>query len=96
MNGHREVGQIQWSAPSVWVISILLGYNMPNDNSNTQPDGDSLGPELPSNPVEFAKWVQRTRVNPKKPMVRPYDSALLQKPLENPEANSSVVIAKTR
>ena len=66
------------------------------DNSNTQPDGDSLGPEPPSNPVEFAKWVQRTRVNPKKLMVRPYDSALLQEPLENTEANSSVIIAKTR
>ena len=96
MSGHREVRQIQWPEPSMWAISILLGFNMPNDNSNTQPDGDSLGPEPPSNPVEFAKWVQRTRVNPKKLMVRPYDSALLQEPLENPEANSSVVIAKTR
>ena len=69
---------------------------MPIDKTINQPDGDSLGPEPPSNPVEFAKWVQRTRVNPKKPMVRPYDSALLQEPLENTEANSSVIIAKTR
>jgi len=60
------------------------------DNSNTQPDGDSLGPKPPTNPVEFARWVQRPRVNPKKPKVRPDDSALLPKPLEKPEVNRSI------
>ena len=63
------------------------------DNSNTQPDGDSLGPKPPTNPVEFARWVQRPRVNPKKPKGRPDDSALLPEPIEKPGANSSVVIA---
>ena len=60
------------------------------DNSNTQPDGDSLGPKPPTNPVEFARWVQRPRVNPKKPKVRPDDSALLPEPLEKPEVNRSI------
>jgi len=63
------------------------------DNSNTQPDGDSLGPKLSTNPVEFARWVQRPRVNPKESKVRPDDSALLPEPIEKPVANSSVVIA---
>ena len=56
---------------------------MPIDKTINQPDGaDSLGPKPPTNPVEFARWVQRPRVNPKKPKVRPDDSALLPKPLE--------------
>ena len=45
---------------------------MPIDKTINQPDGaDSLGPKPPTNPVEFARWVQRPRVNPKKPKVQP-------------------------
>ena len=64
---------------------------MPIDKTNNQPDGsDSLGPKPPTNPVEFARWVQRPRVNPKKPKVQPDDSALLPEPLEKPEVNRSI------
>ena len=64
---------------------------MPIDKTINQPDGaDSLGPKPPTNPVEFARWVQRPRVNPKKPKVQPDDSALLPKPLEKPEVNRSI------
>jgi len=64
---------------------------MPIDKTINQPDGaDSLGPKPPTNPVEFARWVQRPRVNPKKPRVQPDDSALLPKPLEKPEVNRSI------
>ena len=64
---------------------------MPIDKTINQPDGaDSLGPKPPTNPVEFARWVQRPRVNPKKPKVRPDDSALLPEPLEKPEVNRSI------
>jgi len=64
---------------------------MPIDKTINQPDGaDSLGPKPPTNPVEFARWVQRPRVNPKKPKVQPDDSALLPEPLEKPEVNRSI------
>ena len=64
---------------------------MPIDKTINQPDGaDSLGPKPPTNPVEFARWVQRPRVNHKKPKVRPDDSALLPEPLEKPEVNRSI------
>ena len=63
---------------------------MPIDKTSNQPEGNSLGPKPPTNPVEFARWVQRPRVNPKKPKVRPDDSALLPEPLEKPEVNHSI------
>ena len=64
---------------------------MPIDKTINQPDGsDSLGPKPPTNPVEFARWVQRPRVNPKKPKVQPDDSAMLPEPLEKPEVNRSI------
>ena len=64
---------------------------MPIDKTINQPDGaGSQGPKPPTNPVEFARWVQRPRVNPKKPKVRPDDSALLPEPLEKPEVNRSI------
>ena len=64
---------------------------MPIDKTINQPDGaDSRGPKPPTNPVEFARWVQRPRVNPKKPKVRPDDSALLPEPLEKPGVNRSI------
>ena len=69
---------------------------MPIDKTINQPDGDSLGPKPPTNPVEFARWVQRPKVNPKKPKVRPDDSALLPKPLEKPEVNRSIGTDKPR
>ena len=64
---------------------------MPIDKTINQPDDSgSLGPKPPTNPVEFARWVQRPRVNPKKPKVQPDDSALLPEPLEKPEVNRSI------
>ena len=64
---------------------------MPIDKTTNQPDGaDSQGPKPPTNPVEFARWVQRPRVTPKKPKVQPDDSALLPEPLEKPEVNRSI------
>ena len=64
---------------------------MPIDKTINQPDGaDSLGPKPPTNPVEFARWVQRPRVTPKKPKVQPDDSALLPEPMEKPEVNRSI------
>ena len=64
---------------------------MPIDKTINQPDGaDSLRPKPPTNPVEFARWVQRPKVNPKKPKVQPDDSALLPEPLEKPEVNRSI------
>ena len=64
---------------------------MPIDKTINQPDdSDSLGPKPPTNPVEFARWVRRPRVNPKKPKVQPDDSAMLPEPLEKPEVNRSI------
>ena len=64
---------------------------MPIDKTTNQPDGAySRGSNPPTNPVEFARWVQRPRVNPKKPKVQPDDSALLPEPLEKPEVNRSI------
>jgi len=58
---------------------------------NKQPDdADIKGPKPPTNPVEFARWVQRPRVTPKKPKVQPDDSAMLPEPLEKPEVNRSI------
>ena len=64
---------------------------MPKDTTNNIPD-DSNGdvPKPPTNPVEFARWVQRPRVNPKKPKVQPDDSAMLPEPLDKPEVNRSI------
>ena len=64
---------------------------MPIDKTTNQPDdSDNLGPKPPTNPVEFARWVQRPRVTPKKPKVQPDDSAMLPEPLEKPEVNRSI------
>ena len=64
---------------------------MPIEKTNNQPDGAAAqGPKPPTNPVEFARWVQRPRVTPKNPKVRPDDSALLPEPLEKPEVNRSI------
>jgi hypothetical protein len=64
---------------------------MPIDKTINQPDGaDSLGPKPPTNPVEFARWLQRPRVTPKKPKVQPDDSAMLPEPMEKPEVNRSI------
>ena len=63
---------------------------MPIDKTINQPDDSDQGPKPPTNPVEFARWVQRPRVNPKNPKVRPDDSALLPEPLEKPEVNRSI------
>ena len=61
------------------------------DKTINQPDdSDSQGPKPPTNPVEFARWVQRPRVTPKKPKVQPDDSAMLPEPLEKPEVNRSI------
>ena len=63
---------------------------MPIDQTINQPDDpDSQGPKPPTNPVEFFRWVQRPRVNPKKPKVQPDDTALLPEPLEKPELKKS-------
>jgi hypothetical protein len=68
---------------------------MPIDKATNQPDdADSLGPKLPTNPVEFSRWVKRPWVNPKKPKVQPDYSALLSESLDKPEANRSVLMAK--
>ena len=70
---------------------------MPIDKTINQPDGaDIQGPKPPTNPVEFSRWLQRPRVNPKKPKVRPDDSALLPEPLEKPEVNRSIGTDKPR
>jgi len=64
---------------------------MPIDKPINQPnDSDIQGPKPPTNPVEFARWVQRPRVTPKKPKVQPDDSAMLPEPLEKPEVNRSI------
>ncbi len=64
---------------------------MPNDKPNKLPDdGDIKGPTPPTNPVEFSRWVQRPRVNPKQPEVQPDDSALRPKGLKQPDINRSI------
>ena len=64
---------------------------MPEDNTNNMPnDPNGDAPKPPTNPVEFARWVQRPRVNPKKPKVQPDDSAMRLKPIEKPEVNRSI------
>ena len=64
---------------------------MPEDKTNQLPDdGDVKGPKPPTNPVEFARWVQRPRVTPKKPKVQPDDSALRIEPLKKPDVNRSI------
>ena len=64
---------------------------MPIDKTINQPDGaDTQEPKPPTNPVEFARWVQRPRVTPKKPKVQPDDSAMRLKPMDKPEVNRSI------
>ena len=64
---------------------------MPNDKSNKLPDdGDIKGPTPPENPVEYARWLQRPRVNPKQPEVQPDDSDMRLKPMDKPEVNRSI------
>ena len=58
---------------------------------NKQPDdADIKGPTPPTNPVEFARWVQRPRVTPKQPKVQPDDSAMRLEPMKKPEVNRSI------
>ena len=58
---------------------------------NKQPDdADIKGPKPPTNPVEFARWVQRPRVTPKKLKVQRDDSALRLEPMKNPDINRSI------
>ena len=55
---------------------------MLDDKTNKRPDdGDIKGPTAPENPVDFARWVQRPRVNPKNPKGQPDYSALLPESL---------------
>ncbi len=64
---------------------------MPEDNTNNMPhDPNGDAPKPPTNPVEFSRWVQRPRVNPKKPKVQPDDSAMRLKPMDKPEVNRSI------
>ena len=64
---------------------------MPEDKTNKLPvDSDIQGPTPPTNPVEFARWVQRPRVTPKKPKVQPDDSALRIDTLKKPDVNRSI------
>ena len=64
---------------------------MPEDKTNKLPDdGDVKGPKPPTNPVEFARWVQRPKVLPKKPKVQPDDSALRIDSLKRPDVNRSI------
>ena len=64
---------------------------MPEDKTNQLPDdGDVKGPKPPTNPVEFARWVQRPKVLPKKPKVQPDDSALRIDSLKRPDVNRSI------
>ena len=64
---------------------------MPNDKKNKLPDdGDIKGPTPPENPVEYARWLQRPRVNPNQPEVQPNDSALRPKGLKKPDINRSI------
>ena len=64
---------------------------MPEDKTNKRlDDGDIKGSTPPENPVEFARWVQRPRVNPKQPEVQPDDSALRLEPMKKPDINRSI------
>ena len=72
-------------------ISISRRFTIPDDKTTNQPgDPDIQGPKPPTNPVEFARWVQRPRVTPKKPKVQPDDSALRIEPLKKPDVNRSI------
>jgi hypothetical protein len=53
-------------------------------------ESDIKGPTPPTNPVEFARWVQRPRVTPKQPIVQPEDSATWLEPMDKPEINRSI------
>jgi len=64
---------------------------MPNDKANKLlDDGDIKGPTPPENPVEYARWLRRPKVNPKQPEVQPDDSALKPKGLKKPDINRSI------
>ena len=64
---------------------------MPEDKTNKLPDdGDIKGPTPPENPVEYARWLQRPRVNPKQPEVQPDDSTMRLKPMDKPDINRSI------
>ena len=64
---------------------------MPNDKTNKLlDDGDIKGPTPPENPVEYARWLQRPRVNPKQPEAQPDDSALRIDSLKRPDVNRSI------
>ena len=64
---------------------------MPEDKTNKLPDdSDIKGPKPPTNPVEFARWVQRPRVTPKQPKVQPDDSEMRLEPMKKPDINRSI------
>ena len=64
---------------------------MPEDKTNILPaDSDIKGSKPPINPVEFSRWVQRPRVNPKQPEVQPDDSTMRLKPMDKPDINRSI------
>ena len=64
---------------------------MPKETTNSMPDDSNGGaPKPPTSPVEFSRWVQRPRVNPKKPKVQSDDSAMRLKPMDKPEVNRSI------
>ena len=59
---------------------------MPDGETTNPPDdSDIQGPKPPTNPVKFARWVQRPRITPKKPKVQPDDSAMRLKPMDKPK-----------
>ena len=75
----------------VGAFSISRRFTMPDDKTTNQPDdSDIQGPKAPTNPVKFARWVQRPRVTPKKPKVQPDDSALRLEPIKKPGVNRSI------
>ena len=71
-------------------FSISRRYDAEQRINTATNDSDIKGPTPPTNPVEFARWVQRPRVTPKKPKVQPDDSALRLEPMEQPEINRSI------
>tara|TARA_Y100000780_G_scaffold33904_1_gene27550 strand:+ start:6771 stop:7421 length:651 start_codon:yes stop_codon:yes gene_type:complete len=75
----------------VGAFSISRRFTMPDDETTNPPDdSDIQGPKPPTNPVKFARWVQRPRITPKKPKVQPDDSAMRLKPIDKPDVNRSI------
>ena len=79
--------------PQSWRLLLFRRILMSNKQTD---DADVKGPTPPTNPVEFARWVQRPRITPKNPKVQPDDSAMRLKPLEKPNINRSIGTDKPR